>query len=744
MPAGPENKPVARGRGRPRKLRPNDLAAPEKKKRGRKPGSLSKKTLANQKRQNSRAMKKTALPEAHPVPQDPPPVFRSRHILVTLLLALPLPPDLGLVPKLEPIESDEELSPVFVEPQLAEPKPGYSGFTLEALPPQKLKRTGPGSGRGRKPKAVQGSPSPDAVSEAVSAANEAAAAAAESKYKAELKTKKLELLTEGSELRTPVQPLVRKRGRPPKKSKHLGVPSTPKRTKHKADVTPGSRGSKRLKINPPKKPSVLLVPANSEPPAEDADVSDNDDYCATCGGTGIFICCDSCPKSFHLLCCDPPIREIPEENWNCNDCRAAQGMDVKRLWNELGLFGPLLNSIHGRNPLEFRLPKRLRDATFIDVSTGDGHQYTDALLKPELSYSKINGGQLVGYNKNEDLDIDGLYDKDGQPYLCHRCGKSGLQRRTLVPCDYCPLKWHLDCLSEPVTLAKTLGLKWRCPNHVESLLPPNWLEHRNFKDATVIDAALHRHFLKLIQCSNFLIKHNDQPYIADLRQPLLQEYLNYQKEDFMSKNSAFVEKAKNQLSEGSDTENDDDTDANFKVPDFLQNYAIDGRVVAKGSRQLAKVLLMTNADDPDQKPFIYRVPEQQVLLDFLSTGSSKNQVLRDLKNYEKRATEESQQETEVIEGLEQLLKAPVVDKAPGLNLDELVAVASTILAQKQKEKKRKALEAAKANGAAKPAAAKRGRKPSIKVSKEEINELRQIKKLMEIKGRDAVLSFLLS
>lgn len=750
MPAGPDQKQAPRGRGRPRTVRPAEVAEPEppKKKRGRKPGSLSKKTLAIQKRKNSRALKKAAeLPIVKDAAADPPPVARPRQILVMLLLALPLPPDLGLAPKLEPVSFVEPNfeKPLFVEPELAEPKPGYLGFPLEALPPQKLKRTGPGLGRGRKPRISKSTPSPE---------SEAEAAAAESKYVQKLETGNLESLTENSELRTPVQPLVRKRGRPPNKTKHMGVPSTPKRGKRRGESTPGSRGIKRLKISSPRKPAVLLGPTSSEPPAEEPDASDNDDYCANCGGLGIFICCDSCPKSFHLLCCDPPIREIPEDNWNCNDCRAAQGMDVKRLWNELGMFGPLLNSVHGRNPVEFRLPKRLRDGTFIDVSTGDDHQYTDALLKPELSYSKTNGGQLVGYNKNEDLDIDDLYDKKGKPHLCHRCKKAGLQRRTLVSCDYCPLKWHLDCLSEPVALAKTLGLKWRCPNHVESLLPPTWLENRHFKDTTVIDAALHSHFLKLLHSSNFLIKHEDQPYISDVRQPLLQEYLQYQKDDFVTKNSAFVEKAKRQPPNGSDSENEDDIDANFKVPEYFQNYAIDGRVVAKGSRRSAKVLLMTNADDPDQKPFIYRVPERQILLDFLSTRNSKNQILKEIQNYEDLSTREMLQESEVIEGLEQLLQAPVVDERPKLNFDELVTVANSALITKPTEKASEPPANNKANGSingaegnakvAKPTGAKRGRKPSIKVSKEEINELRQIKKLMELKGRDSLLSFLLS
>lgn len=774
MPTGPEKKPASRGRGRPRNP-PAEAsgAVPEKKRRGRKPGLLSKKTLANQKRQNSRLLKKAAaLPDSQKVSAaasklvDLPANLRPCQILVMLLLALPLPPDMGLVPKLEPKEtalseravsrtsrSKEEL-PVFIEPQLAASKPGYLGFPLEALPPKKTKPKT--TGRGRKPK-DKGTPLPDANVEKASAE-------AELRYAANLQTSKLELLTEDSELRSPVQPLVRKRGRPPSKNKHKGIPSTPKVTKRRSDGTPGSRSTKRLKITLPRKPSLSLAATDVKPPVEEEDASDNDDYCAACGGMGVFICCDSCPKSFHLLCCDPPLREVPEDNWNCNDCRAAQGMDVRRLWNEIGLFGPLVNSLHGRNPFEFRLPKRLRDGTFISVSTGDGHQYTDTLLKPELSYSKINGGQLVGYNKNEDLDIDGLYDKDGKPYLCHRCGESGLQRRTLVSCDYCPLRWHLDCLVEPLALAKTLGLKWRCPNHLEALLPPNWLEHRSFRDTTVIDAAMHSHFLRLVLASNFLIKHNDQPYISDHRQPLLHEYLQYQKEDFVSNKAAFVDEAENRNFE-STSENEDEVDPKFRIPDFLQNQVVDDRVVSKGSRRLGKVLLMTNADDPDQKPFIYRVPEQQVLLDFLATRSTKNQIMKELRGYEERASEEEQQDLDVIEGLEQFHKAPI-EKESALHLDELVAAAMSTMGGKSEGRSSSvksvdsifslnvslesydhhelAEHSPISNGGGKPSGVKRGRMPSSELSNDEVHELRQIRKLLDIKGKDAVLAFLLS
>jgi hypothetical protein len=87
-------------------------------------------------------------------------------------------------------------------------------------------------------------------------------------------------------------------------------------------------------------------------------------------------------------------------------------------------------------------------------------------------------------------------DKNGAPVLCFRCGTSALppqvsqdappveggswqpsthdtesgQWRSIVSCDYCPLHWHLDCLSPPLLAMPPLDRKWMCPNHADHTL----------------------------------------------------------------------------------------------------------------------------------------------------------------------------------------------------------------------------------------------------------------------------------
>lgn len=761
-----------RRRGRPRIVRPEG-APKEQKKRGRKPGSLNKTTTV--------ALARRSSP-------------RVEAANSALLLALPFAsgangpdPVLARVPVLS--------ADGFVEPELAPLRPGISGFPLEALPP-KAKRPVLG-GRGRKPKNRGTTPEENE--------RDAAAQKVEAAYRQSLQTPRLELLTAASEIRTGP----RKRGRPRKDG--LAADHTDTDTAHikAADGeysarTPSTpRGAKRLKTRLkglPQKGRLFIAP-------QPEDTTQNDDYCATCGGTGEFICCDLCPKSFHLLCCGPPLREVPEDNWNCSECRAAQGMTQRRLWNSVGVFGALLNALHGRNPREYCLPRRLRENTFIDVSAGPSGQYTDALLKPERT------------SRADELDIDALYDRAGRPFLCHRCRMSGRANKTLVACDYCPLKWHLDCLPEPVCLAKTLGMKWRCPNHVALLYPLNWHETRFFRDTPVLDLALHAHFLKIAMASNFLIKHEDQPYIADARTPLLAEYVQYQKQDFVSNTTRFVDAAQKD-GDNLICDNDDDTAPQFRVPDFMQNYYVDGRIVARSSRRLGKILLMTNADDPDKTPFIYRVPERQVLLDFLRTRS-KQLIMESIGQYEQRAQAEAQRDALVAEDLAALAEKPtekVVEHADTehavnnstiavrvekVRLDELVVAAAALESEentskgllKESEGKRTETEndsqtlkdnvtldsngsdasngqgecRKPENGRSPEAVAAgstgsnkglggiaanvdyqeghfdNGNKPTLpEISADEISQLRQVKKLMDAKGHKALLEFLRS
>ncbi|GEQ70032.1 hypothetical protein JCM33374_g3708 [Metschnikowia sp. JCM 33374] len=665
-------------------------------------------------------------------------------------------------PKLEPgsrsrsvILSSKDGSLTFVEPDLAPSKPGFSGHTLETLPPTKSKRGIAGGGRGRKWRSAS-------TRAAVEAPSDATLQEREAEYQKKLQTVKSDKLTDDSGIRADVKEHV-----PPKKrarstsANHsttttINIPPTPK-SKSRNQGSPGSFSVKRIKIISPKRSHALLGTPVSAPPEQPSDANDNDDFCSTCGGTGVFICCDSCPRSFHLLCCDPPLRDVPEDNWNCIECMARLGLSPRQVWNDLGMFGPLVNSIYGRIPTEFRLPKRLRDSTFIGVSTGDDHAYHDSSVKPEVSYTKANGAQIPGFNKDESLDIDDLYDKDGNPYLCHKCGLSGLHRRTLTFCDYCPLQWHLDCLPEPMCSAKTRGQKWRCPNHVESLLPSFWSERRSFKDALVLDVAAHNNFLRFNQANNFLIKYNDQPYLTENSHRSLQDYQNFQARSFISNDTEAIDKCISELD--TNPGSDDETESGHNVtPDYLQNFALGDRIAAKSSEKSAKLLLMTNADDPDQKPFIYRVPEQQVVLDFVQKSRNiKSAVLRDIHNYDEKIQSEKTRDMEAVRAL---LNIHVHnDDVPGEEVTKKEVAKKEVAKEEVVTKEDRVVEHSvekehKQNGTASKKTTKDVNQPINKViapescgtalTPSEVYELQKIRNLIQIKGKDALLQFLAS
>jgi len=46
----------------------------------------------------------------------------------------------------------------------------------------------------------------------------------------------------------------------------------------------------------------------------------HDESCFVCKKEGELLCCDFCPKSYHLGCVQPPIKDVPETDWRCPDC----------------------------------------------------------------------------------------------------------------------------------------------------------------------------------------------------------------------------------------------------------------------------------------------------------------------------------------------------------------------------------------------------------------------------------------
>lgn len=69
-----------------------------------------------------------------------------------------------------------------------------------------------------------------------------------------------------------------------------------------------------------------------------------------------------------------------------------------------------------------------------------------------------------------------LRDKDNNILVCHRCKRLAANNRELVSCDYCPAKWHMDCVDHPMAIPPRrrphdkAGSTWKCPLHVDDIL----------------------------------------------------------------------------------------------------------------------------------------------------------------------------------------------------------------------------------------------------------------------------------
>lgn len=77
----------------------------------------------------------------------------------------------------------------------------------------------------------------------------------------------------------------------------------------------------------------------------------------------------------------------------------------------------------------------------------------------------------------EEPDYKKLRDKDGHVLTCHTCGRSTDNgKRELIPCDYCPARFHTDCLDPPLAVPprRRPGDKpngtWRCPLHTDPMV----------------------------------------------------------------------------------------------------------------------------------------------------------------------------------------------------------------------------------------------------------------------------------
>lgn len=226
---------------------------------------------------------------------------------------------------------------------------------------------------------------------------------------------------------------------------------------------------------------------------------ENEDFCSSCHSSGIFLCCDTCPKSFHFACCNPPLdpTTLPDGDWFCDECKFKQwvknndlNLSEKKLRSKYimdhmdtsgyQLFGSLLFNLERRNPTQYQLPMLLKN-TFDSVYSGAQGEYRDEHFKDPLNEKQLfNAPYGQSVTRLDSYQPEHHFKQDSSELLlCYHCGQAKLgtwdhpeSQRLIMSCDYCSTPWHLDCLPYPRSSMKNLGSKWKCPLHAP--LPPKY------------------------------------------------------------------------------------------------------------------------------------------------------------------------------------------------------------------------------------------------------------------------------
>ncbi|XP_024908178.1 autoimmune regulator [Cynoglossus semilaevis] len=146
----------------------------------------------------------------------------------------------------------------------------------------------------------------------------------------------------------------------------------------------------------------------------------NDDECAVCRDGGELICCDGCPRAFHLTCLEPPLTSIPSGLWQCERC---SGKRVKTEEAQLPVqsFVTLPEQTIGSST-NFE-----HDAPFCSSLTSSSLTTGSTTLEQLGCKNQCFGGEAVGAVRE----------------LCGVCHLAGGE---LTSCLQCSKHYHVHCL----------------------------------------------------------------------------------------------------------------------------------------------------------------------------------------------------------------------------------------------------------------------------------------------------------
>ena len=126
----------------------------------------------------------------------------------------------------------------------------------------------------------------------------------------------------------------------------------------------------------------LSIPSSPLTECQNSPQSDSDDFCSACRGPGEFVCCEGCPRVFHLLCCDPPRVEVPDGAFYCYECNARLGSSDGAAAESYASLGPLFKSLERTNSRAFALPRHIQTNFEGIHARADGSYYEETKKFP--------------------------------------------------------------------------------------------------------------------------------------------------------------------------------------------------------------------------------------------------------------------------------------------------------------------------------------------------------------------------
>ncbi|XP_015197734.2 E3 ubiquitin-protein ligase TRIM33 isoform X2 [Lepisosteus oculatus] len=118
---------------------------------------------------------------------------------------------------------------------------------------------------------------------------------------------------------------------------------------------------------------------------DNKDDDPNEDWCAVCQNGGNLLCCDMCPKVFHLTCHVPTLLSFPSGEWICTFCRNLSNPQVEYNCDNLQ-HSKKGKTVHGLNPIDQRKCERLLLYLFCHELSVEFHEPVPASIP---NYYKI-------------------------------------------------------------------------------------------------------------------------------------------------------------------------------------------------------------------------------------------------------------------------------------------------------------------------------------------------------------------